>query len=281
MIRFDFAQSIRWLNAVLVLLVVWFVVKVAMQVWQNQSDEFSLLLPTLKLQEAAPLASHIALKGELFGMPQSSATANTSDQETEKVDSQVLNETRLRLTLKGIIVTPKKQVALIDSGANTLVLMVGDQVSSQVKVNAIYSNYVVVDNKGVLEKLVLPEVEVRGIPSNNSKATGALTSDQSKKLETLREKLKASPLTINRYVRVRPITKDGKVETLQLWPRTEKAVFEALGFRAGDRLMAVNGQSITELAADMSKWQSMMGLSQLQFTVNRNGGQQTIDVNLK
>lgn len=269
----------RWLNVGLVFVLVWLTVKISMQLWQNQSEDFSLSVPQLEKSLMSETSQMQSLQGTLFGrqvMVSADGVVNTKP----VVEQGDLKKTRLKLTLKGTLVTPNRQVAIIQKGRQTLVLAIGEEIENNVTVHSVFGSYVVVDNQGVMEKLTLPEVKInsQSLSSNSSKG---LTQSQKLKLDNLRQKLKTSPIAINRYVRVRTIQKNGKIQALQLWPRSEKAIFEALGFRSGDRLTAVNGQSVTELASDMSKWQSMMKLSQAQFTVNRNGSLQTIDVNLQ
>lgn len=272
-------QMMRWLNVGLVFVLVWLAVKISMQLWQNQSEDFSLSVPQLEKSLMSETSQMQSLQGTLFGrqvMVSADGVVNTKP----VVEQGDLKKTRLKLTLKGTLVTPNRQVAIIQKGRQTLVLAIGEEIENNVTVHSVFGSYVVVDNQGVMEKLTLPEVKInsQSLSSNSSKG---LTQSQKLKLDNLRQKLKTSPIAINRYVRVRTIQKNGKIQALQLWPRSEKAIFEALGFRSGDRLTAVNGQSVTELASDMSKWQSMMKLSQAQFTVNRNGSLQTIDVNLQ
>ncbi len=275
----NFVQWLRFLNVGLILIIVWLLVKFSMQLWQNQSNTFSLSLPLLE-KESVPESSLLPrLQGTLFGKPTKVSTDEVA-KPIPVVEQDDLKKTRLKLTLKGTLVTPDRQVAIIQKGRETLVLAIGEEIEQNVKVHNVFGSFVVIDNKGVMEKLALPEMQMhaKSFPSAPSKG---LTQTQKHKLDSLRQKLRSSPLAINRYVRVRTIQKGGKIQSLQLWPRSEKAIFEALGFRAGDRLTAVNGQSVTELASDMSKWQSMMKLSQAQFTVKRNGSLQTIDVNLQ
>lgn len=275
----NFVQVMRWLNVGLVLVLVWLGVKFSMQLWQNPSDMFSLSLPLLKKESTAETSQLPRLQGTLFGKT-SEISTDEAVKATPVVEQDELKKTRLKLTLKGTLVTPNRQVAIIQKGRQTLVLAMGEEIERNVELHSVFDNFVVIDNKGVMEKLSLPEMNIpsRSISSSPSKS---LTQSQKQKLKSLRQKLKSSPLAINRYVRVRTIQKGGKIQSLQLWPRSEKAIFEALGFRAGDRLTAVNGQSVIDLASDMSKWQSMMKLSQAQFTVKRNGSLQTIDVNLQ
>jgi len=272
-------QMIRWFNVGLVFVLVWLAVKISMQLWQSQSEDFSLSVPQLEKSLMSETSQMQSLQGTLFGK-QVMVSADGVVHAKPIVEQGDLKKTRLKLTLKGTLVTPNRQVAIIQKGSQTLVLAIGEEIENNVTVHSVFGSYVVIDNQGAMEKLTLPEVKInsQSLSSNSSKG---LTQNQKLKLDNLRQKLKTSPIAINRYVRVRTIQKNGKIQALQLWPRSEKAIFEALGFRSGDRLTAVNGQSVTELASDMSKWQSMMKLSQAQFTVNRNGSLQTIDVNLQ
>lgn len=276
---------VRWVNFVIALLLVWFLAKAILQFWQSEVAAKSILMPVLTVEDPMMNANATQnLTGSLFGrLQQEPKSSSVSQPVLPSPSVETLQKTRLNLTLKGTLVTPARSVALIEKGREVLVLTVGESVSRAVTLQAIEETFVVLENKGVLEKLALPGVEVNASGSAPSAQihSAALSSTQQDKLEEVRRKVKASPLALNRYIRIRTIQSQGKIQSLQLWPRREKAIFEALGFRAGDRLMAINGQSIAELAADMSQWQSMMNLSQAQFSVKRNGVMQTIDVNLQ
>lgn len=279
-----FQNVFSGVNFILAMLLVWFLVKALLQFWQVPHGQASVSLPALNMQSYVGSMQSSNLQGSLFGM-QASISNFEKDNIPKETAQQIddLDKTRLNLTLKGTIITPEKSVALIQKARDVLVLRVDESLSRDVTVHAIQDTFVVLENKGKLEKLMLPGMKdsKSSFLGKNRIHSAALTSDQQRTLEEVRRKVKTSPLAINRYIRIRTLQKNGKIQSLQLWPRREKAIFDALGFQAGDHLTAINGKSIADIASDMSQWQSMMNLSQAQFTVRRNGALQTIDVNLQ
>lgn len=267
-------------NRLLLIVLMWFLGQWVMTTYFMDSQKFSLTIAPLNTQQASEPPKSIVLKGALFGEP--SQQTNQAEISPPVVSEQELQKTRLNLILKGTIVTPSKNIALIQNGNQTLVLAVGDVISANVKLQEIHDTFIVINNKGTFEKLNLPGVDVSSRKSAPTAASSSgLGVEQKQKLDEVRKQIKQSPLTISRYIRVRTLQSGGKVTGLQLWPRTEKAIFEALGFKSGDRLTAVNGQLIAELADDQAKWMGMMNQNQVSFTVERNGVLQTIDVNLE
>lgn len=250
-----------------------------MAIWQSSSSTLVLQNPPLVQATVSEDVQRIVLDGSLFGIEVVESDGSDLAKSTQ-VSIENIQESRLNLTLKGVIITPEKSIALIDNGRTVLILGVDDEISNNISIKQIFDSYLIVSNKGVLEKLALPEVKLNLNPSAVAKSP-QLSSEQLDKLKQFKQQMQTSPLTISRYIRVRTIQKDGKIEALQLWPRQEKAIFDALGFRSGDRLTAVNGRPVADLANDPKQWQSMMNLSQASFTVSRNGSEQVINVNLQ
>lgn len=274
--KFSVINLIRFLNLLLAVMVVWWLGKLSMGYWDAQNSTFSLAMPELAYQSDSIPSSSVVLTGNLFGKPEKSAAIQPKE---EQFIQEELQETKLSLKLKGVVTTPGKSIALIQKGSQVLVLAPGEEVSRGVSIDQVAENFVVINNRGILEKLLLPGIEMRSAGKVSQKPT--LAKAQLAKLDEVKKQVKKSPISISRYVRVRSIKKEGKIIALQLWPRTEKEIFTALGFKSGDRVKGINGQSIEQLSASPASWQKLLNETRLSFDIQRNGVMQTLDVNLQ
>jgi len=274
------AYILKTTNFVLAFAFVWLLSLLVSQFFSKEFNSFSLSLPSLSYNDTEQ-SQEISLIGKLFGeVPAKPKETLVTSPKSEMIDPDALADTRLNLKLNGVITSPQKNIAIIDRANQTLVLTENDELSPRVFVKEIYEQYVVINNKGALEKLALPGVKSLGGSKVAKPVTGLLSQADKDKLLKVREQIQKSPLMISRYIRVRTIQKNGKLHALQLWPRKDREIFEALGFRSGDRLVSVNGRSIQDLSENQQDWQKLMKLSNAQLTVERNGSQQTISINL-
>jgi len=182
-------------------------------------------------------------------------------------DEQNVTETRLNLEVLGIVALPdEKGLVIIKSGSQTLLILVGEKIQNGVYLDAVYSDYVVIDHNGVLEKLMMSE-------SNElleSDAFGLKNQDESA-LGTLKKELKKSPMKIMQYVRFQLVNAGKHDASMKLWPKKEPEIFEELGLEAGDVLKMVNGRSIAELTQKPRLWIKVLNESVLEMEVERQG----------
>jgi len=188
-----------------------------------------------------------------------------------------VSETRLNLEVLGIVALPEdKGLVIIKSGGQTLLVSVGEKIQARVYLEAVYSDYVVIDHNGVLEKLMMSE-------SNellDSDAFG-LNGQKQRALGALKKELKKTPIKIMEYVRFQLINAGKHDAKMKLWPKKEPEMFEGLGLEAGDVLKMVSGHSIAQLTQKPSLWIKVLNEPVLEMEIERQGQVEYLVVELK
>ena len=180
-----------------------------------------------------------------------------------------VTETSLNLVVLGIVALPDdKGLVIIKSGAKTLLASVGEEIQSRVYLEAVYSDYVVIDHNGVLEKLMMSEsnelLESNAFGLNDQKEVGS-------ELNSLKKELKKSPMKIMQYVRFQLINAGKHDTSMKLWPKKDAELFNELGLKAGDVLKMVNGRSIAQLTQKPRLWIKVLNEPVLEMEVERQG----------
>jgi general secretion pathway protein C len=202
-------------------------------------------------------------------------------------------ETRLSLTLKGIVSNTAGQsaLALIAEGKGMeKVYKIGMTIANQAKIHAINPDHVVLDRNGNLEILKLPknEVDANSITNrSSSRGVGAFSSkrnlDTSQRVSTtkygeIREKLLSNPQEVMKMARVRPVMKSGRMTGYRVDPGSDPKLFSEVGLVAGDVVTTVNGVSVTNPAEMGNVLNQLTTASQIEVTILRNGVEQSLSL---
>ena len=269
----------KYTSVILGLMVAW---ASALVVSQTLTPATQVPLPILNVPEVqVSISTQPTLQAvTLFGQKPVQAMPEPKVLPQPELTPDSIEVTRLNLRLIGLIKNPTRSIAMIEQGGNTLVLAEGESVSSQVKVERIERQYVVLNNRGKFESLYLQGVDPKNMGSVASATSAMLSQADKAKLTDIQQGLRTAPLSINRYVRFKTMTRNGQVVGLQVWPRRERKVFEALGFQAGDQVLAVNGQEVATLIKSPKSWQTLLTATQFELQILRKGQSQTLSVSL-
>jgi general secretion pathway protein C len=188
-----------------------------------------------------------------------------------------LEDTRLsNLKLMGTIASPNPDMsaAIITDGANEeKVYLIDDPISSAVKLHAVYTDRVVLNENGNLTNLRLPEefaavaTPVRRTQSRRQAATNksSIQSVVSKNVARLADVIRPTPYFVN-----------GQQQGYRVYPGRDRRQFAALGLRPGDLIKDIDGQALTDPTQAMQIFQSLGTANQGSVTVERNGQPETI-----
>ncbi|BBP45046.1 hypothetical protein THMIRHAS_04190 [Thiosulfatimonas sediminis] len=271
-----FEQALAWL---LLLAAFWVLGKVINQAFQPAVD---ILQPALQKSDnltVAPLAP--AKPSFLLGQVQVQPSLVEAEPNKPQVDDlENLQSTQLNIKLTGILYTPNDAVAVIEEGRNTLVLRAAEELRPQVQIEQIEPTFVVLNNRGKLEKLQLQESDIPQSPAGTANDVAPSMALDPEKLAKIRSDVKKTPLALNRYVRFRNLNRDGKMYALQVWPRQERELFEGLGFKSGDKILAVDGVSVGDMGQDPKQFQQLLQKSQFRLQIERSGQLQDLFVSL-
>lgn len=261
----------------LLLAAVWVLGKVINQMLQPPLE---IVQPLLQKQDSISSTANLtpAKPSYLFGRPQAQPIVAKPEPVAENLEE--IQDTKLNIKLTGILYTPEDSVAVIEENNKTFVLRTGEELRSDIVIEQIEPNFVVLNNRGKLEKLALQESELPVATRSAKTSIPEVNQADKEKLEKIRNDVRKTPLAMNRYVRFRNLMRDGKMYAIQVWPRRERALFESLGFKNGDKILAVDGVAISEMQQNPQQLQQLMQKTQFSLQIERSGQIQNLSVSL-
>lgn len=188
-----------------------------------------------------------------------------------------IKRTKLSLKLLGVLISPQMSLAIIEHNGRALSIMLDEEIQKGVSLQAVYSDYVIIRNRGIDEKLIMQQTDNLFAESSSTR----LNETQMDKLVAVKDKALKNPVSIMRYVRFQNEIRNGVIVSVKVWPRQEKEIFATLGFEPGDKLLAVDGHSVDSLSKSPKLWQRLMQQDHFNVTVIRSGRQIPLSVQLK
>ena len=183
------------------------------------------------------------------------------------------------LVLSGIMAAddPRYGLAIIGQTAqSTKVYAVGDNVPGGAKLHSVYSDRVIIDRGGQLETLALPrQVAAGGAPPS----TGALQTE-SPVADRMRKLITEQPSLMADVMRPQPVYANGKQTGYRVYPGRNRQAFLRLGLRPGDLVTAINGTPLDDPEHGQQIFNTLGATSEAHVTVQRNGQQQDVVLNL-
>ena len=213
----------------------------------------------------------------LFGRAGESAPAAT-----QQVD-QKAPETRLKLTLHGVFVdqTPEEGTAIIGKAGSTQnYYKVGSNVMNGVKLQAVFSDRVVLLRDGQPEVLKFPKT-VKSMPVQEG-----LTSSMAKQsspvgsLSSYRELFKNEPLKIFEHVRFVPVRSGKTIKGYRVLPQKNRELYNKLGIRPSDLVTSVNGVSLKNDKEALQLIDKLKDADQLNLEIVRRGQTESLTLSL-
>ena len=295
-------------DALIILLVLWSLLSVSQLMWIPWRASAIESVPALALnppQSSAQLGlvvvdtSAVIGTGVFGGIPDeldASPGANESSDNRDGIERNAA-ETRLPLTLTGIVALTEDGLgsAVIRVNGAEQVYAVGDSLpaSGQVTLAKVMPQTIVIDNNGTYELLtlyegvglVVPTTPSRAGPATQpnraeSQAPIASEAERSEVAQRYRRALYESPEALASLLTVSPVQSDGAIIGYRISPSKERAAFDALGFKTGDVVTAVNGLSLSDTTNTLKLYTLMKEATEATFDMTREGGNVTINVDL-
>ena len=295
-------------DALIILLVLWSLLSVSQLMWIPWRASAIESVPALALnppQSSAQLGlvvvdtSAVIGTGVFGGIPDeldASPGANESSDNRDGIERNAA-ETRLPLTLTGIVALTEDGLgsAVIGASGAEQVYAVGDSLpaSGQVTLAKVMPQTIVIDNNGTYELLtlyegvglVVPTTPSRAGPATQpnraeSQAPIASEAERSEVAQRYRRALYESPEALASLLTVSPVQADGAIIGYRISPSQERAAFDALGFKTGDVVTAVNGLSLSDTTNTLRLYTLMKEATEATFDIAREGGNVTISVDL-
>ena len=291
----------KWITYLLFLTVMWFLAAVSVDFVSDApvsiSDSEAVLAPSsgsLQTSSPASSASFDYPRWSWFGQVPAQDKAETVDTvETKATDSaQAYQETGLALTLSGVIDHPDRGVAFIVHQGRLQVYAPGEVITSGARLDSVHGHFVLIAHQGRLERLTLAGFEDarssarasagKDADKDDSSAVmpDAPTQSQQAQLHQISETLRTQPMKLAQFLRFKPINDQGTWIGVKIWPKSDPALFRAVGFAPGDLVKSINGQSIDAMAQNPALWQKQLRETQFDMEIERDGLLQVITVDL-
>lgn len=209
----------------------------------------SAALPAVT-SDSADVNVQALLAVPLFGIKPASENP-TADLAAEDVKVSALKIKVLGLVAGG----GDAGIAVLQYGGKTRAYAVGEkiEVPGDVKLLAVLSDYVLIENNRRREKLELDKrPQVSGVNASSPPVQSGdetLDIDRPEIRELIgdpRDTVQNSPLKLARFFSVSPVKENGQMVGYSLAPGRDKRLFELLDVKAGDILLSVNGQSLVD-----------------------------------
>ena len=267
-----------WVALGLALLLAW---KLSYLIWALVPGSEAVIIsapPAQVARSAAATTQAIELNAitnaHLFG------EANQSDVVVpiRPVETEVVAETRLSLTLKGTIAAtdPTQAFAIIeDSKKQEKVYAIDDPVVSGTKLHAVYADRVILNRSGVLEALKLPRefapvtAPVRRDTTRTNRTSG----------NNIRNAVAGNVSALSQVLRPTPYFVGGKQQGYRVYPGRNRREFSRLGLRPGDLIKEIGGTPLTDPTQAMQIFESLGSTNEVTVTIERNGTPEVLVLN--
>jgi general secretion pathway protein C len=299
-------------DALIILLVLWSLLSVSQLMWIPWRASAIESVPALALnppQSSAQIGlvavdtSAVIGSGVFGGIPDELDAAPEANEPSDNRDGIERNaaETRLPLTLTGIVAFAEDGLgsAVIRASGAEQVYAVGDSLpaSGQVTLAKVLPQTIVIDNNGTYELLTLyegvglvvpttpsragpPPNRAASAPRSDARAPVASEAERSELAQRYRRALYESPETLASLLTVSPVQADGAIIGYRISPSQDRAAFDALGFKTGDVVTAVNGLPLSDTTNTLKLYTLMKEATEATFDMTREGGNVTISVDL-
>jgi general secretion pathway protein C len=185
--------------------------------------------------------------------------------------------TSMRLVLAGVVAASDEKLglAMIGTAPNSIELKkVGDPLPGGARLHAVHVDRVLLDRGGSIESLPLPELATISFAPPPPTSTAAIT------VQRVEQAIRGNPSLIAQIMHRTPVISDGRLRGIRVTAGPNAAAFARLGLRNNDLVTAINGIELNDEAKSREIFDSLSGAGEARVTVERNGVQQELVLNL-
>jgi general secretion pathway protein C len=252
---------------------------------------------TVKVAKQKTETSTISLTGlktlNLFG----SYTDIIEEVETAEVENAP--ETRLNLTLAGVVASDDKttSAAVIENSGKQDTYSPGETITgTRAVLDSVFRDRVILKHAGKLETLMLDGFdynETTTITKPKTKSRYSLTNKNRKKIDnkltspnvvdqrtnkmlsrsakSFKEDINKDPSKITDYLKISPKRKDGKIVGYRLMPGRNGEFFQSSGLKSGDVAIQMNGYDLTAPSEAAQALSALKQDKEVSLLIDRNG----------
>lgn len=192
-------------------------------------------------------------------------------------DAPVTNmNLKLKLVFAGLRDEKHGWAAIGPSDNDVKLYTIGDSVPGGATLHAVYVDRVLLDRGGTIEALLLPPREgAMPLAANTPTVAGGPVS-----LDRMQQLVRENPNLINQVMQRQAVFQDGKLAGVRVNPGDNRQAFSRLGLRPNDMVTAINGMALDDQARMNEIFNMLNGASQARLTVNRNGREMELNLDL-
>lgn len=281
----------KWVNTLLVILIGYALAVVSLKFVTNSNEPFVVRNSNVSVSASQPsidlkVVSKFIAAQHLFGdaaVPEEVATPEVK---------QPIRETSLNLTLSGVFAYEPQElsIAIISSGNEESAYRVGDKIVGESTLKEVYSDRVIINNRGKDEVLRLPE---NSTPISSQRPVAAqvqqrqaqnVASSEPVELPStpgaLRDTLAKNPSMLGRIVAAEPYQENGKLIGYRLTPKQNPEILEAQGIVAGDVITRVNNIELNSQKQGIRALRNAVKAQSLDVTILRDGVEIPLSISL-
>jgi len=275
--------------AVIVLLAVYIITLLASITWRFVPSPDEAQDPTINSsvastkpnsrQNAVNVNSIKRLK--LFGDP-------AAEPEIEQIVVQDAPQTRLNLTLTGVVATNEDNTgtAVVAQSGRQAVYSIGEKIEgTNASVQEVFVDRIIIRNGAQMETLMLDGKDFEKMVQTNAPKTASARNMPSKAPSLKRQlsnvnspvsreqiaALRQKPDSFSTFIKVSPIRENGDLQGYRVNPGSDTSLFAATGLRNNDVVTEINGLDLTNIGQAMEAMRIMRSAKEMQITVKRNG----------
>ena len=199
-------------------------------------------------------------------------------------------DTRLNLTLRGILYDPSDRLAMViisQGNRSEEVFRVGGELSGGATIDAILRDRVILLREGRHETLRLPDEQVDRTETALDTLPGASDDDEDNlpgasgaggEHDEMRQTLLENPAEFTRYVQPQPYMDGDEFRGFRLQPGSDPQIMESVGLEPGDVVTAINGQLLEDPQGGITILRDAAQQNRLELTILRDGANQTVTI---
>ncbi|MDW1678124.1 type II secretion system protein GspC [Vibrio sp. Vb5029] len=215
-----------------------------------------------------------------------------TEQKAAVVEQPIVKDapkTRLNLTLVGAVASSDANTSLAviaNRGKQATYGLAEEIEGTRATLKAVLVDRVIIDNQGRDETLMMEGIEYKKLSESPQVARAqaqraeAATSDVGEKLEQIREEIAKDPQSVFKYITISPVKKDGDIVGYRVSPGRDAALFNDVGLQPGDIAVQLNGIDLSDPSSSVQLMQVMSDPQELNLTVERDGQQYDIYIQL-